>query len=230
LLQVLELHRDSSVRSADKLSKPFRQITTNDEAFIKILQEVELHAGSDIPILITGETGVGKELLARAIHQASLRANGAFLGINMMTLPAHLFESEFFGHAKGAFTGAERDRQGYLAAANGGTIFLDEIGDMSWDMQGKLLRILQEEEYMPVGSTKMVKSNVRFVAATNRDLDYLMEQNRFRKDLYYRLQFARISVPPLRKRLGDIQILASSHPEIAVFSPWRFPAWPKKVG
>ena len=175
---------------------------------LRILHEAELHAASDIPILVTGETGVGKELLARAIHQASRRSVGPFVPVNMLALSPSLFESEFFGHVKGAFTGADKDKVGYLGKAAGGTLFLDEIGDLSTEIQGKLLRILQEGEYAPVGDTRAIRSDVRFVTATNQDLDKLVQQRKFRKDLFYRLQFAHLTIPPLRQRIDDLPILA----------------------
>jgi DNA-binding NtrC family response regulator len=193
------------------LSDPeaFEAIITNDEAMLRLLHEAELHAKSTIPVLITGETGVGKELLARAIHDTSSRAKGPFIPINMLSLSASLFESELFGHAKGAFTGAVADRDGYLKQAKGGTLFLDEIGDLGVEIQGKLLRILQEEEYTPVGKTRPEKADVRFIAATNLDLAKQVRAGRFRKDLYYRLRFAGLHLPPLRERRGDIRALAA---------------------
>lgn len=185
----------------------FEQIITNDDQMTRLLIETELHAQTDIPILITGETGVGKELLAKAVHVSSPKADGPFLSVNMLTISPLLFESEFFGHVRGAFTGAHRDHRGYLKEAKSGTIFLDEIGDLSLELQGKLLRILQEAEYVPVGKSKPEKSDVRFVAATNIDLEQAVRENRFRMDLYYRLQFARLHIPPLRERKEDIPIL-----------------------
>jgi two-component system response regulator AtoC len=158
--------------------------------------------------LVTGETGVGKELMARSIHLASRRVDAPFVPVNMLALSPTLFESEFFGHVKGAFTGAEKDKIGYLGQASGGTLFLDEIGDLSLEIQGKLLRIIQEGEYSPVGDTRSIRSDVRFVAATNQDLEKLVAQRKFRKDLFYRLQFAQINIPPLRERLDDIPLLA----------------------
>ncbi len=186
----------------------FRDIVTGDRSMLQLLHEAELHARSDIPILVTGETGVGKELLARAIHRASRRADHPFVPVNMLALSPTLFESEFFGHVKGAFTGADRRREGYLARAGGGTLFLDEIGDLSMEIQGKLLRILQEGEYAAVGDTRCIRSDVRFVAATNQDLDLLVQEGRFRRDLFYRLQFAHLVLPPLRDRIDDVPLLA----------------------
>jgi len=197
------------------LNKPeaFSRILTRSDNMIRLLHEAELHAASNIPILITGETGVGKELLASALHGASRRARGPFVPVNMLALSQNLFESEFFGHVKGAFTGADRDKKGYLGKATGGTLFLDEIGDLQMEIQGKLLRILQEGEYTPVGRTRSETADVRFVAATNQDLEKLVEEKRFRMDLFYRLQFAHLHLPPLRERVRDIPILAASFVE-----------------
>ncbi len=206
------------------LSNPdaFKSFITADPSTIRLLREAELHAASRIPVLITGETGAGKEVLANAIHKASRVANGPFVAINMLAVAPTLFEAEFFGHAKGAFTGADRDRPGYLARAKNGTLFLDEIGDLSLETQGKLLRILQEGEYVPVGKTRPERADVRIVAATNQDLDKLVASRRFRKDLLYRLQFAHLKLPPLRKRREDIPLLAqhllsvSAHPHATI--------------
>jgi two-component system response regulator AtoC len=226
LLEALRLRSEEA--HAETLQRPeaFEDFVTADPHTIQLLREAELHAASPIPILITGETGVGKEVLARAIHRASRRAAGPFVPVNMLAVAPTLFESEFFGHAKGAFTGADRDRPGYLARAKGGTLFLDEIGDLSLDSQGKLLRILQEGEYVPVGKTRAEKADVRFIAATNQDLDKLVSTRRFRKDLLYRLQFAHLHLPPLRRRKDDLPLLAQrllggleSHPKVQLSEP-----------
>jgi DNA-binding NtrC family response regulator len=217
LLEALRL-RGSDGHEALEQPEAFQDFVTADPATLRLLREAELHAASRIPILITGETGVGKEVLARAVHKASRCAGGPFLAVNMLAVTPTLFESEFFGHAKGAFTGADRDKPGYLARAKNGTLFLDEIGDLSLDMQGKLLRILQEGEYVPVGKTRPERADVRIVAATNQDLGKLVATRRFRKDLLYRLQFAHLQLPPLRRRREDIPLLAermlaaSAHP------------------
>jgi DNA-binding NtrC family response regulator len=208
LLESLRLRSSRAVNRVLDNPELFREIVTGDEQMLRLLREAELHAASNIPVLITGETGVGKELLARAIHRASRRANGPFVPVNMLALSPTLFESEFFGHVRGAFTGAERNKVGYLGKAGGGTLFLDEIGDLSLEIQGKLLRILQEGEYAPVGDTKSIRSDVRFVAATNQDLEKLVQQRKFRKDLFYRLQFAHLQIPPLRDRIDDLTLLA----------------------
>ena len=208
LIEALRVRSSRATRKALDHPEAFAEIVTGDRAMLRLLREAELHAASTIPILITGETGVGKELFTRAIHAASRRARGPFVPVNMLALSPTLFESEFFGHVKGAFTGADRAKTGYLGKATGGTLFLDEIGDLSMEIQGKLLRILQEGEYTPVGDTRSRPADVRFVAATNQDLEKLVQQHKFRKDLFYRLQFAHLPIPPLRDRDDDIALLA----------------------
>ncbi|MBW2095511.1 MAG: sigma-54-dependent Fis family transcriptional regulator [Deltaproteobacteria bacterium] len=187
--------------------KAFRSIITRSSSVRSILREAELHAVSNVPILITGESGTGKELLARAIHDASPRAGHPFIAVNMASLTDTLFDAEFFGHTKGAFTGAEKDRAGHLEYANHGTLFLDEIGTIPPELQGKLLRVFQEGEYIKLGTSMPRKVDVRFVAATNADLERLMAAGKFRKDLYYRLKGAWLPLPPLKEREGDIPIL-----------------------
>jgi two-component system response regulator AtoC len=208
LIQSMILRSARGMSRALEHPEAFADIATGDRTMLRLLREAELHAASDIPVLVTGETGVGKELLARAIHRASRRAGGPFVPVNMLALSSGLFESEFFGHVKGAFTGAHQDKAGYLRQAAGGTLFLDEIGDLSLEIQGKLLRILQEGEYSRVGDPRALRSDVRFVAATNQDLDALVQQRRFRKDLLYRLRFAHLHLPPLRERSEDVTLLA----------------------
>ena len=208
LIESLVLRSSRAVKRSLDDPEAFREIVTADRAILRLLHEAELHAASNIPILVTGETGVGKELFARAIHRASRRAAGPFVPVNMLALSPTLFESEFFGHVKGAFTGADRTKAGYLGKAAGGTLFLDEIGDLSLEIQGKLLRILQEGEYSRVGDTRSVRSDVRFVAATNQDLEKQVQKRTFRKDLFYRLQFAHLRIPPLRDRSDDLPLLA----------------------
>jgi DNA-binding NtrC family response regulator len=210
LLQSMRLRSGKGACKGPANREAFAEIKTVNTAMLRLLREAELHAGSNIPILVTGETGSGKELLARAVHLASRRNKGPFVPVNMLSLSPGLFESEFFGHAKGSFTGAERDKAGYLAQARSGTLFLDEIGDLSLEIQGKLLRVLQEGEFTPVGKTRSERADVRFVAATNRDLEALVAQNAFRKDLYYRLQFAHIHLPALRERIDDVPLLTQT--------------------
>lgn len=190
-------------------AEAFQDICTRSPAVQRILKEAELHAVSDLPVLITGESGTGKELLARAIHKASSRAERPFVAINMASMSETLFEAEFFGHTRGAFTGAERERRGHLESAHKGTLFLDEIGNLPASLQAKLLRVLQEGELMKLGSSKPQKIDIRFVAATNQDLERLMVKGDFRKDLFYRLRGAWLHLPPLRERRDDIAPLIS---------------------
>jgi two-component system response regulator AtoC len=187
--------------------KAFERIITQSPAIQTILKEAELHAFSSVPVLITGESGTGKELLARAIHMASPRAQGPFIPVNMASLSNSLFDDDFFGHIRGAFTGAEKNHAGYMERANHGTLFLDEIGILPVDLQGKLLRVLQEGEFAKLGTSSIQKVDARFVAATNENLDALLKHGKFRKDLYYRLKGAQLHLPPLRERPGDIPLL-----------------------
>ena len=188
----------------------FAPIITQSEKMLRLLKEAELHAESDVPVLITGESGTGKELLARAIHRSSPRAQFPFTSINMASLTGSLFDAEFFGHTKGAFTGAEKDRAGYLEHSNRGSLFLDEIGDLPLDFQGKLLRVLQEGEIIKLGTSQARKIDVRFIAATNADLDKLLAKGQFRKDLYYRLKGAWLRILPLRERREDLPALINA--------------------
>ena len=182
-------------------------IVGQSSALRQVLQLVDMVASSDATVLLLGETGTGKELIARAIHERSNRSNENFVTLNCAAIPSALFESELFGHERGAFTGAHMQRAGRLELADRGTLFLDEVGDMPLELQPKLLRALQERAYERVGSARTKKVDVRLVAATNCDLEQMMEERQFRSDLYYRLNVFPIHVPPLRERREDIPLL-----------------------
>src|SRR5215468_2423505 len=185
----------------------FPGIVGRSSALRQILKLVELVAASDTTVLLLGETGTGKELIARAIHERSQRQKQAFVTLNCAAIPGSLFESELFGHERGAFTGASVQRAGRLELADRGTLFLDEVGDMPLELQPKLLRTLQEHTYERLGSSRTKNVDVRLVAATNCDLEQLMEEKQFRSDLYYRLNVFPIRLPPLRERREDIPLL-----------------------
>ena len=185
----------------------FRNIVSRNEKMRTILGQVSHVAGTDSTIFIYGESGTGKELVAKAIHLASNRKDKPFVGINCAAIPETLLESELFGHEKGAFTGAVRDSKGLFTQAHEGTIFLDEIGDMPLSIQAKLLRVLQEKQFYPVGSEKPLEVDVRIIVATNKDLEAEMKAGRFREDLYYRIHVIPIHLPPLRERKEDIPLL-----------------------
>jgi PAS domain S-box-containing protein len=191
----------------------FDEIVGQSAALRQVLRDVEQVAVTDAAVLIQGETGTGKELFARAIHASSKRRDKPLITVNCAAIPATLIESEFFGHERGAFTGATAKREGRFALADGGTIFLDEVGELPLDLQGKLLRVLQEGTFEPVGSSTTRKVNVRVIAATNRDLAREATENRFRQDLFYRLNVFPLRLPPLRERLEDIPALAASFAE-----------------
>jgi DNA-binding NtrC family response regulator len=208
LLDILDIEKSRTFpRLVNK--KPFNPIITRSQKVLRVLKEAELHAGSDVPLLITGESGTGKELLAWAIHAASPRSKFPFTPVNMASLTGSLFEAEFFGHTKGAFTGAQNGRTGYLEYTNRGTMFLDEIGDLPIELQGKLLRVLQNGEYLKLGSNVHQKADVRFIAATNEDLEKMMAKKVFRKDLYYRIRGGWLHLPLLKERKEDIPLLAN---------------------
>jgi two-component system response regulator AtoC len=210
-LRFLRLLDVKSYSGLKQLKNPeaFASIVTESTRVLRVLREAELHAASNVPVLITGESGTGKELLAQAIHRASSRSEARFYPINMAAITPSLFDAEFFGHTRGAFTGAQSDRTGYLATADKGSLFLDEIGSLVQMLQGKLLRVLQEGEHIPVGTDTPKKTDLRFIAATNANIENLVARGRFRKDLYYRLKGACLQLPPLRERKGDIPLLAA---------------------
>jgi transcriptional regulator with PAS, ATPase and Fis domain len=186
----------------------YEEVVGESEAVFAMLKVVDRVTQSDVPVLITGESGSGKELVARAIHRNGSRASEAFVTENCGAIPEGLLESALFGHVRGAFTGAARPRAGLFEVADRGTLFLDEIGEMSLAMQTKLLRVLEDGEIRPVGSERSRKVNVRVIAATHRDLAALVEAGRFRQDLFYRLNVIAIAAPPLRERGADIELLA----------------------
>ena len=188
---------------------PFADIITSNPRMMELLSYAEIMARGDTPFLITGESGTGKELLAKGIHRASPNHDGPFVPVNMASIPETLFESQFFGHRKGAFTGADRDQHGYFEQANGGTLFLDEIGELPLDRQARLLRSLEDKTIIRLGDTVPTSVEVRIVAATNRDLDEDCRQGRFRLDLLYRLKYAHVHLPPLRNRRDDIPVIAA---------------------
>jgi transcriptional regulator with GAF, ATPase, and Fis domain len=186
------------------------EILGSSPALAEVLRQVDTVARTGATVLIHGETGTGKELVARAIHRRSARAPGPFVKVNCAAIPAGLLESELFGHEKGAFTGALARRTGRFELAQDGTLFLDEIGEMAAELQPKLLRLLQEREFERLGSSRTIQSNARLVAATHRDLGAMVEGRTFREDLYYRLNVFPLHLPPLRDRRGDISQLANA--------------------
>ncbi|HEX8568273.1 MAG TPA: sigma 54-interacting transcriptional regulator [Pyrinomonadaceae bacterium] len=187
----------------------FTEIIGSSSSLKRLLQSIETVAPTDASVLIMGETGTGKELIARAVHRLSRRSSRSFLKMNSAAIPAALLEAELFGHERGAFTGATNQRVGRFELAHQGTLFLDEIGDMPLELQPKLLRVLQEQEFERLGSSRTQKVDVRMVAATNQDLLDRVETGEFRRDLYYRLNVFPIRIPPLRERRDDIPLLAN---------------------
>lgn len=203
----LTVSQEFSVTEAEDNESEFTGIMGHSQILRQLLQLVEMVAPTNATVLLLGETGTGKELIARAIHEHSKRRKQSFVTLNCAAIPSSLFESELFGHERGAFTGAHIQRSGRLELADGGTLFLDEVGDMPLELQPKLLRTLQEHTYERVGSARTKNVDVRLVAATNRDLEQLVEEKQFRGDLYYRLNVFPVRVPPLRERREDIPLL-----------------------
>ena len=202
------LHRANQLLQRDvRRAVGERPIVATSEAMIELLEMTERAAAFKSTVLVTGESGTGKEVLARSIHAQSPRRNDAFVAVNCGAIPETLLESELFGHAKGAFTGADRARRGLFREAHGGTLFLDEIGELPTSLQVKLLRVLQEEEVRPIGETKTRAVDVRLMAATARDLALEVREGRFREDLFYRLDVVRLELPPLRERPKDVPLL-----------------------
>ena len=209
------LNARALAREAEKSGRPKEEPPPPNQTLIgrspgmqKVFKAIGRLSKSDVTVLVMGESGTGKELIARALHAASRRKAGPFVAVNASAIPTTLMESELFGFERGAFTGAHQRHAGKFEQANGGTLFLDEIGEMSMDLQAKLLRVLQEGEFEPVGATKSKKVSVRIITATNIDLDRAVQQRKFREDLYYRLNVVSITVPPLRDRRDDVPILA----------------------
>jgi transcriptional regulator with GAF, ATPase, and Fis domain len=201
-----ELEREA--HRASRRPSELSQLVAESAAMKLVLRQVNAVAQADTPVLILGESGVGKELIAGAVHDASARRDRPFVKVNCASVPRELFESEFFGHVKGAFSGAVRDRQGRFLLADKGTLFLDEVGEIPLELQGKLLRVLQEQTFEPVGDDRTRRVNVRVIAATNRPLSVEVDEGRFRRDLFYRLSVLPLEVPPLRERREDILPLA----------------------
>ncbi len=208
--------KESAERERDYLREAVRSalqqgaVVAESPQMKRVLEQVQAVAQSDSPVLILGESGVGKEVIATTLHDLSRRRNAPLVKVNCASIPSELFESEFFGHVRGAFSGAQRDRQGRFLLADGGTLFLDEVGEIPLALQGKLLRVLQEQTFEPVGDDRTRQVNVRVVAATNRPLEAEVEKGRFRRDLYYRLSVLPLEIPPLRERREDILPMARS--------------------
>jgi DNA-binding NtrC family response regulator len=205
----VEFRRGMEAGRASSEPQPKLRITGTSAAVRRLVESIEAAAASDVAVLISGETGTGKDLCARSIHERGRRARKPFVAVNCAAIPETLFESELFGHERGAFTGADKRRVGRFETANGGTLFLDEIGDISLVNQAKLLRAIETSAFEPLGSSRSVKVDVRIIAATNRDLLGDVASGRFRKDLYYRLNVIDLAAPALRDRRGDIPLLVS---------------------
>lgn len=201
---------DALEHAAPSSDEQWREsIVTRSPVMLRLLEQARMVAQSDVSVLINGQSGTGKEILAQAIHNASPRSKNAFIAINCGALPEQLLESELFGHARGAFTGAVSSREGLFQAAEGGTLFLDEIGDMPAPLQVKLLRVLQERKVRPLGSNRDIDINVRIISATHRDLPKAMARGEFREDLFYRLNVVSLKIPALAERAEDIPLLAN---------------------
>jgi len=193
----------------------FSEIVTQSAQIHSLLSYAQIMAKGGNPVLITGESGTGKELLARGIHREGPSPNGPFVAVNISSIPETLFESQFFGHVKGAFTGAMRDYEGFFEQADGGTLFLDEIGEFPQQMQSKLLRVLEDKSFARLGETKPIRVDVRIISATNKDLDKACQEGKFRLDLMYRLKSAHVHLPALRERKDDIPVLAAHFLKLA---------------
>lgn len=234
-LEIRMLRRENAMlveqfkKNAPERPEVFEKIITRDPKMIKLFQYMEAVAVGTNPIMITGETGVGKELFAKAIHDLSGRP-GEFVAVNVAGLDDNVFSDTLFGHSKGAFTGADTARKGLVETADSGTLFLDEIGDLAEESQVKLLRLLEQNEYFPLGADLAKPANARFVVATHKSLEMLKEGGKFRQDLYYRLCVHHVHIPPLRKRRGDIPLLLEHFLDLAAkdFSKKK-PTYPKEL-
>ncbi len=199
----------ASTRQDRKVPEIFSEIVTQSPRMIELLSFAQVMAKSGSPVVITGESGTGKELLARGIHRGGPDPDGPFVPVNVSSIPETLFESQFFGHVKGSFTGAQADHPGFFRQAHGGTLFLDEIGELPFHLQAKLLRVLEDKTVTPLGDRRSYSVSVRIVSATNQNLNKACQENKFRLDLYFRLKSADIHLPPLRERDGDVPLLAA---------------------
>jgi len=210
LTRILEMRQDSKRQLSEQLTTEFgmAEIVGKDPVFTRVVSKIPALARSDAPVLITGETGTGKEICAQAIHHIGRRSNFPLIPMDCTSVPHQLFENEIFGHVQGAFTDARRDQKGLVTMAAGGTLFLDEIDALNLSTQAKLLRFLQDGSYKPLGTDRFVRSDVRVIAATNRNIEALVSSGQFRADLYYRLNVLRLDLPPLRERREDIPLLA----------------------
>lgn len=208
LQQELALFGGQKIFAELKHPQAFAEMVAEDEAMALVFHQVEAVAGTDYSVVINGESGTGKEMLARVIHNLSPRAAAPFYAVNMAAFSKTIFEDEFFGHAKGAYTDASSDKRGFFEAAHGGTLFLDEITELDPSLQGKLLRVIEEREFYRLGSTEIRSADVRIIAATNRDINEEIIKGRFRADLFYRINMYNIKIPPLRERRKDILPLA----------------------
>jgi len=208
LLESRRLRHENAVLRQTTAEQGFAGIIGRSDSMLQVFRLVETVCRTNSTVLLTGESGTGKELVARAIHSLSLRRSRPFVAVNCGAMPEALLESELFGHVRGAFTGADKDKKGLIEAADGGTVFLDEIGEMPPTMQVKLLRVLQDRKYRPVGGTEEFAADIRVIAATNRDLPKQVGDGKFREDLFYRLNVIPVKMPPLRDRVDDIQLIA----------------------
>lgn len=224
-LAARSMRRDYEYFRRQAISTVGKEIVGRSAAMNELRRMIGIVGPSNTTVLVLGESGVGKELIAAAVHQASERAIGNFVAIDCSTLQASLFESELFGHERGSFTGADRRKEGLIEVGAGGTVFLDEIGEMSLQLQAKLLRVLETGRFRRVGGTKDLAANVRFVTATNRDLEGMCRDGAFREDLYYRLSAFVLKVPPLRERLDDIPLLAEHFLQTRDFARHANKSW-----